>query len=90
MVLSTNNMGGLIATQLKKGEYMKYLILTDTVANKEKVKAGDVVELTVDEGRSLVGYGKAEEYKGKPKKETNRSVGLEKSETSKPKKRSKK
>ena len=90
MVLSTNNMGGLIATQLKEGEYMKYLILTDTVANKEKVKAGDVVELTVDEGRSLVGYGKAEEYKGKPKKETNRSVGLEKSETSKLKKRSKK
>jgi len=90
MVLSTNNMGGLIATQLKKGEYMKYLILTDTVANKEKVKAGDVVELPVDEGRSLVGYGKAEEYKGKPKKETNRSVGLEKSETNKPKKRNKK
>ena len=90
MVLSTNNMGGLIATQLKKGEYMKYLILTDTVANKAKVKAGDVVELSIDEGRSLIGYGKAEEYKGKPKKETNRSVGLEKSETSKPKKRSKK
>jgi len=88
MVLSTNNMGGLIATQLKKGEYMKYLILTDTVANKAKVKAGDVVELSIDEGRSLIGYGKAEEYKGKPKKETNRSVGLEKSET-KVKKRSK-
>ena len=49
-----------------------------------------MVELPVDEGRSLVGYGKAEEYKGKPKKETNRSVGLEKSETPKPKKRSKK
>ena len=42
--------------------------------------AGDVVELPFDEGRSLVGYGKAEEYKGKEKKETNRSVGLEKSE----------
>tara|TARA_Y100000114_G_scaffold133722_1_gene133373 strand:+ start:35 stop:286 length:252 start_codon:yes stop_codon:yes gene_type:complete len=83
-------MGGLIATQLRKGGYMKYLILSDTVANKEKVKAGDVVELPIDEGRSLVGYGKAEEYKGKPKKETNRSVGLEKSEIPKPKKRSKK
>ena len=83
-------MGGLIATQLRKGGYMKYLILSDTVANKEKVKAGDVVELPVDEGRSLIGYGKAEGYKGKPKKETNRSVGLEKSETPKPKKRSKK
>ena len=54
-------MGGLIATQLRKGGYMKYLILSDTVANKEKVKAGDVVELPIDEGRSLVGYGKAEE-----------------------------
>jgi hypothetical protein len=83
-------MGGLIATQLRKGRHMKYLILSDTVANKEKVKAGDVVELPVDEGRSLIGYGKAEEYKGKPKKETNRSVGLEQSETPKPKKRSKK
>ena len=83
-------MGGLIAAQLRKGGYMKYLILSDTVANKEKVKAGDVVELPIDEGRSLVGYGKAEEYKGKPKKETNRSEGLEKSETPKPKKRSKK
>ena len=67
---------------------MKYLILQDTVANKEKVKAGDIIELSIDEGRSLVGYGKAEEYKGKPKKESNRSVGLEKSET-KVKKRSK-
>ncbi len=67
---------------------MKYLILQDTIANKEKVKAGDVIELSIDEGRSLVGYGKAEEYKGKPKKESNRSVGLEKSET-KVKKRSK-
>ena len=88
MVLSTNNMGGLISTHLTKGEKMKYLILQDTVANKEKVKAGDIVELSIDEGRSLVGYGKAEEFKGKPKKETNRSVGLEKSET-KVKKRSK-
>ena len=90
MVLSTNKMGGLISTHLSKGGKMKYLILQDTIANKEKVKAGDVVELSIDEWRSLVGYGKAEEYKGKPKKETNRSVGLEKSETPKPKKRSKK
>ena len=88
MVLSTNNMGGLISTHLTKGEKMKYLILQDTVANKEKVKAGDIVELSYDEGRSLVGYGKAEEYKGKPKKESDRSVGLKKSET-KVKKRSK-
>ena len=67
---------------------MKYLILQNTIANKQKVNAGDIVELSVDEGRSLIGYGKAEEYKGKPKKETNRSVGLKKSET-KVKKRAK-
>ena len=67
---------------------MKYLILQNTIANKQKVNAGDIVELSVDEGRSLIGYGKAEEYKGKPKKETNRSVGLKKSET-KGKKRAK-
>ena len=54
MVLSTNKMGGLISTHLNKGGKMKYLILQDTVANKEKVKAGDIVELPIDEGRSLV------------------------------------
>ena len=81
MTLSTNKMGGLISTHSSKGEKMKYLILQNTIANKQKVNAGDVVELSVDEGRSLIGYGKAEEYKGKPKKETNRSVGLKKSET---------
>jgi|TARA_X000001382_G_scaffold92331_1_gene66866 DNA helicase TIP49 (TBP-interacting protein) len=90
MVISTKKMGGLIATHLTKGEKMKYLILQDTVANKEKVKAGDVVELQIDEGRSLVGYGKATEYKGKEKKETNRSVGLKTSEVKAPKKRAKK
>ena len=83
-------MGGVIATHLNKEKKMKYLILTDTVANKEKVKAGDVVELSADEGRVLVGYGKAEEHKGKAKKETNRSVGLEESDAPKPKKRTKK
>ena len=88
MALNTNKMGGLISTHSSKGEKMKYLILQNTIANKQKVKAGDIVELPIDEGRSLVGYGKAEEYKGKPKKESNRSVGLEKSET-KVKKRSK-
>jgi hypothetical protein len=43
MALSTNKMGGLISTHLNKGGKMKYLILQDTVANKEKVKAGDIV-----------------------------------------------
>ncbi len=91
MVLTTNKLGGLIATQLYRGNQMKtYLILRDTVANQQKVQAGDIVELPSDEGFLLVGYGKAEEHKGKKaKKTTNRSVGLKKSDTAKPKKRSK-
>jgi len=83
-------MGGLTATHLKKGESMKYLILRDTVVKGDRVSAGDVVDIDIDLGRQLIGYGKAEENKSKQKKETNRSVGLEKSETPKPKKRTKK
>ena len=60
---------------------MKVLILSNTVANKQKVSAGD---------QSLISYKKAEVYKGTAKKETNRSVGLEKSDKPKPKTRSKK
>ena len=70
---------------------MKILILQDTVANKQRVQAGDVVEVDQSEGNILIGYGKASvsDGKKKEKKETNRSVGLEVSETPKPKKRSK-
>jgi hypothetical protein len=89
VVLNTNKGAGLMPASTSKGKNtMKILILSDTVANKERVKSGDVNEVENSEARTLIGYGKAEENKGKPKKETNRSVGLEKSET-KVKKRSK-
>ena len=39
----------------------KYLILSDTVANGERVKAGQVVELPEHIGNELIGYHKAEE-----------------------------
>ena len=42
---------------------MKYTILKDTVAGGKKVSAGDVVELSDDEGRILESYGKAEKAK---------------------------
>ena len=88
MVLSTNKMGGLIATHLNEETNMKYWILKDTVANKQKVNAGDVVELSIDEGRMLIGLNKAQEYKGKPKaKKVDRSVGLKTSDVKTPKKR---
>jgi hypothetical protein len=89
VVLNTNKGAGLMsASSLKGKNTMKILILSNTVVNNEKVKSGDVVDVETSEARALIGYGKAEEYKGKPKKESNRSVGLEKSET-KVKKRSK-
>lgn len=69
----------------------KYLILSDTVADKKNVKAGDIVELNIDEGKTLINYGKAEISTAKEiKKESNRSVGLETSEAPAPKKRIKK
>ncbi len=91
MVLSTNQMGCFKANQLKEETNIKNLILKDTVANKQKVNAGDVIELSIDEGRMLIGLNKAEEYKEKPKaKKVDRSVGLETSEVKAPKKRAKK
>ena len=89
MVLSTTRSGGLTPTSLIKEKTMeKYLILKDTVANKQNVKAGEVVELDVDEGRALVSYNKAELHVAKPKaKKVDRSVGLKTSDVKAPKKR---
>lgn len=92
MTLTTEKAVGIMSAAFsEKGENMKkYLILSDTLADNKKVKAGDVVELTDEEGNTLIGYKKAElSTKKESKKESNRSVGLEKSETPSPKKRSK-
>tara|TARA_R100000329_G_scaffold151428_1_gene147512 strand:+ start:7420 stop:7677 length:258 start_codon:yes stop_codon:yes gene_type:complete len=85
--MTTKNLGGERPPHLEKN--MKVLILSDTVANQQRVSAGDVIEVSYDEARSLISYKKAEEYKGSAKKESNRSIGLEKSDKPKPKKRSK-
>jgi|TARA_R100001443_G_scaffold69282_1_gene77840 hypothetical protein len=85
-------MAGLVSASFKQGkETMKILILQDTVANKQRVHAGDIVEVEQTEGNILIGYGKASvsDGKKKEKKETNRSVGLENSDKPAPKKRSK-
>ena len=88
MVLTTENGGVKNPTSIKMN---KYLILRDTVANKQRVSVGDIVELDAAQGFDLVANKKAELYKEKPKaKKTNRSVGLKKSETKPTKKRAKK
>ena len=65
----------------------KYLILTDTVAHGQKVRAGDVIELPEDEGHILCSYGKAEVHIEQKIKKVDRSVGLEKSDAPKVSKR---
>ena len=69
----------------------KYIILSDCIVEGKKHHSGDIVELHDNVGNELVGYGKAELHVGKePKKESDRSVGLESSEEKKVVKRTKK
>lgn len=68
---------------------MPYLILKNCVAAGARRSAGDVIDdISEDEARSLVNMGRVEfvEVAAKPV-ETNRSVGLEASETPAPKRR---
>lgn len=87
-MLTTKNGGVKSPTT---NEVKKYIILRDTIANKQRVYVGDILELDAAQGYALVSNKKAELYKetAKPKK-ANRSVGLKKSETKPVKKRAKK
>jgi hypothetical protein len=69
---------------------MKYTMLTTSVASGKLCRAGDVVELSVNDAKILKGLGRIEEFveKEAPAK-VDRSVGLAASEE-KPKKRSRK
>lgn len=66
---------------------MKYTILRDTVASGKKVSAGDVVELSEEEGKILESYGKAVKGGEAKSEKKDRSVGLESSEKPKVTKR---
>jgi len=69
----------------------KYLITKNTVANGQRVNAGDVVKLSESVGYELCSYGKAEVHVEKPKtKKEDRSVGLKTSKVKAPKTRAKK
>tara|TARA_R110002020_G_scaffold9842_1_gene38326 strand:+ start:1229 stop:1483 length:255 start_codon:yes stop_codon:yes gene_type:complete len=82
-------MAGLVSASFKQGKNMKVLILAETVVDNKRVHAGDVIEVTQSDAHILIGCNKASAHVAKEKKETNRSVGLDVSETPKPKKRSK-
>ena len=79
--------GGVKSPFAKKERIMKYTILKNTVAGGKKVSAGDVVELSNDEGKILESYGKAEKAKESKVEKKDRSVGLENSEQPKVTKR---
>jgi hypothetical protein len=79
--------GGLKLPFAKKVKIMKYTILKDTVASGKKVSAGDVVELSEDEGKVLESYGKAVKGGESKSEKKDRSVGLETSEKPKVTKR---
>jgi hypothetical protein len=79
--------GGFKLPFAKKVKIMKYTILKDTVASGKKVSAGDVVELSEDEGKVLESYGKAVKGGESKSEKKDRSVGLETSEKPKVTKR---
>ena len=70
MVLTTKNGGVNNPTSTKMH---KYIILRDTIANKQRVYVGDIVELDEAQGYALVSNKKAELYKETAKsKKANR------------------
>jgi len=79
--------GGVKSPFAKKEKIMKYTILRDTVAGGKKVSAGDVVELSEEEGNILESYGKAAKGGESKSEKKDRSVGLESSEKPKVTKR---
>ncbi len=68
---------------------MPYLVLKGCVIDGKKTSAGDVVDsIGVDEKNALLAMQRIEEVAAKaPPVETNRSVGLDKSDTPAPKRR---
>ena len=55
----------------------KYLITQDTICNGQRVSAGDVVDITEDEGFNLIACNKAEVYVEKPKLTDNQVSTIE-------------
>ncbi len=49
---------GLNPAPTRKGMIMKYRVLKNTVANGERVQAGDIIDIGVSEAAILMGYGR--------------------------------
>ena len=68
---------------------MAYLVLKSCVAGGERRNAGDVIDIDAAEAKTLKSMGRISEVEKKSESKTDRSVGLAKSETPKPKTRAK-
>jgi|13_taG_2_1085334.scaffolds.fasta_scaffold05119_2 hypothetical protein len=68
---------------------MPYLVLKSCFAGGVRRSAGDVIDLAASEASALKSIGRVSEVEKKIEPKTDRSVGLAKSSTPKPKTRAK-
>ena len=83
------NGGGAGRPQSQQGVKMSYLVLKSCVAGGNACSAGDVVELSEQEGKSLTAMGRVQKVSVSEAAPADRSVALETSDAPKLTKRKK-
>jgi hypothetical protein len=68
-----------------KGDLMKYIVLKGTVIGGKVVRAGDIVDIDLNEARNLLALGRIDKVNDEPIEVVDRAVGLQ--EDTKPKRR---
>ena len=81
------NGGGVGRPQSQQGVKMSYLVLKSCVAGGNACSAGDVIELSEQEGKNLTAMGRVQEVAVSEEAPADRSVELENSDAPKLKKR---
>ena len=67
-MLTVDNAGALVAPLSPKGKTMKVKVLRGTMADGQRAKAGDVVDVPADVAHTLIASQKAETYVEPPPK----------------------
>lgn len=83
------NGGGAGRPQSQEGVKMAYLVLKSCVAGGNACSAGDVIELSEQEGRNLTAMGRVQKVSVSEAAPADRSVALETSDAPKLTKRKK-
>jgi hypothetical protein len=71
------NGGGVGRPQSQQGVKMSYLVLRGCVAGGESRSAGDVIELSEQEGKNLTAMGRVQKVAVSEEAPADRSVALE-------------